>query len=58
MRTTRVIASYVAVLPPEDATLESSHWMKVLKTSKQMTVKVELKQANLLSNILLINILF
>jgi hypothetical protein len=53
MRTTRVIASYVAVLPPEDAILEPNRWMVVLKTGKQTTIKIELKQADPLGNTLI-----
>ena len=50
MRTARVIASYVAVLPPEDASSEPNRWMLVLKTGQQTTVKIELKQADPLGN--------
>lgn len=50
MRTAKVTASYVAVLPPEATESEPNLWIMVLKTGEQTTIKIELKQADPLGN--------
>jgi hypothetical protein len=46
MRAAKVIASYLAALPPVPATAEPNPWIVVLKTGETSTVMIELRQAD------------